>query len=112
MFILVSIFLPIIIFIAPINVKAIQGNLDLSSAQTSVGKRFAKVFCDAKREGLDSDFASEYALNNKKPFSILFGPKIESKITNIMNISGEFKPNSFIKFFYSIYILVHAKNLI
>jgi len=42
--ILVSIFLPIIIFIAPINVKAIQGNLDLSSAQTSVGKRFAKVF--------------------------------------------------------------------
>ena len=98
MFILVSIFLPIIIFIAPINVKAIQGNLDLSSAQTSVGKRFAKVFCDAKREGLDSDFASEYALNNKKAFSILFGPKIKSKITKIMNISGEFKPNSFIKF--------------
>ena len=57
-------FLPIIIFIAPINVNALQGNLDLSSAQTSVGKRFAKVFCDAKREGLDSDFASEYALNN------------------------------------------------
>ena len=64
MFILVSIFLPIIIFIAPVNVKAIQGNLDLSSAQTSVGKRFAKVFCDAKKEGLDSEFASEYALNN------------------------------------------------
>ena len=64
MFILVSIFLPIIIFIAPINVLALQGNLDLSSAQTSVGKRFAKVYCDAKREGLDSDFASEYALNN------------------------------------------------
>ena len=41
-----------------------QGNLDLSSAQTSVGKRFAKVFCDAKNEGLDSEFASEYALNN------------------------------------------------
>ena len=55
LFIFVSFFLPIIIFIAPINVKAIQGNLDLSSAQTSVGKRFAKVFCDAKREGLDSD---------------------------------------------------------
>ena len=64
MFILVSIFLPIIIFISPINVNAIQGNLDLSSAQTSVGKRFAKVFCDAKKEGLDSEFASEYALNN------------------------------------------------
>ena len=99
MFILVSIFLPIIIFIAPINVKAIQGNLDLSSAQTSVGKRFAKVFCDAKKEGLDSEFASEYALNNNKPFSILFEPKIDSKTTKIMNISGEFKPNSFIKFY-------------
>ena len=36
----------------------------MSSAQTSVGKRFAKVFCDAKKEGLDSEFASEYALNN------------------------------------------------
>ena len=64
LFILISIILPIIIFISPVNVKSIQGNLDLSSAQTSVGKRFAKVFCDAKREGLDSEFASEYALNN------------------------------------------------
>ena len=64
LFTLIYIILPIIIFIVPINVKAIQANLDLSSAQTSVGKRFANVFCDAKREGLDSEFASEYALNN------------------------------------------------
>ena len=64
MILLLSIFLPILLFIAPTNVDAIQGNLDLSSAQTSVGKRFAKVFCDAKNEGLDSEFASEYALNN------------------------------------------------
>jgi len=64
LFILVSILLPIIIFIAPINVNAMQGNLDLSSAQTSVGKRFANAFCDVKHEGLDSEFASEYALNN------------------------------------------------
>ena len=64
MLILLSIFLPIFLFIAPANVYAIQGGLDLSSAQTSVGKRFAKVFCDAKKEGLDSEFASEYALNN------------------------------------------------
>ena len=62
--ILLSFFLPIFLFIAPANVYAIQGSLDLSSAQTSVGKRFAKVFCDAKNEGLDSEFASEYALNN------------------------------------------------
>ena len=64
MFLLLSIFLPIFIFFAPTSAYAIQGNLDLSSAQTSVGKRFAKVFCDAKKEGLDSEFASEYALNN------------------------------------------------
>ena len=64
MFLLLSIFLSIFLFIAPSSTYAIQSNLDLSSAQTSVGKRFAKVFCDAKKEGLDSEFASEYALNN------------------------------------------------
>ena len=64
MILLLSIFLSIFFFIAPANVYATQGSLDLSSAQTSVGKRFAKVFCDAKKEGLDSEFASEYALNN------------------------------------------------
>ncbi|ABM72300.1 hypothetical protein P9515_10931 [Prochlorococcus marinus str. MIT 9515] len=64
MIFLLSIIIPIFLFIAPTNVYAIQGNLDLSSAQTSVGKRFAKVFCDAKKKGLDSEFASEYALNN------------------------------------------------
>ena len=61
---LITFILPIFLFIAPTNVNAIQSNLDLSSAQTSVGKRFAKVFCDAIKEGLDSEFASEYALNN------------------------------------------------
>ena len=64
LFVVLTIFFSIIIFIAPVNVFASQSNLDLSSAQTSVGKRFAKVFCDAKNEGLDSEFASEYALNN------------------------------------------------
>ena len=57
-------FLPFFLFFAPTNVYAVPGSLDLSSAQSSVGKRFAKVFCDAKKEGLDSEFASEYALNN------------------------------------------------
>ena len=64
MILILSIIIPIFLFIAPTDVYAIQGNLDLSSAQNSVGKRFAKVFCDAKKEGLDSEFASEYALNN------------------------------------------------
>ena len=86
LFILVSIFLPIIIFIAPINVKAIQGNLDLSSAQTSVGKRFAKVFCDARREGLDSDFASEYALNNTYLKFVAF-PDDDEYLDNLWNFT-------------------------
>ena len=64
MFLFLSIFLPIVLFFVPYNVYAIQSSLDLSNAQTSVGKRFAKLFCDAKKEGLDSEFASEYALNN------------------------------------------------
>ena len=64
MLFLLSISVSIFLFIAPANVYAVQRSLDLSSAQTSVGKRFAKVFCDAKNEGLDSEFASEYALNN------------------------------------------------
>ena len=64
MILFLSILLSLFLFIAPSNVYAIQGSLDLSSAQTSVGIRFAKVFCDAKKEGLDSEFASEYALNN------------------------------------------------
>ena len=61
---LITFILSIFLFIAPDSVYAVQSNLDFSSAQTSVGKRFAKVFCDAKKEGLDSEFASEYALNN------------------------------------------------
>ena len=64
LFFLLSIIIPIFLFFAHTSVYAIQESLDLSSAQTSVGKRFAKVFCDAKKEGLDSEFASEYALNN------------------------------------------------
>ena len=64
MIFLLSFLITIFLFFAPNDVYAIKGNIDLSSAQTSVGKRFAKVFCDAKKEGLDSEFASEYALNN------------------------------------------------
>ena len=86
LFILVSFFLPIIIFIAPINAKAVQGNLDLSTAQTSVGKRFAKVFCDAKREGLDSDFASEYALNNTYLKFVAF-PDDDEYLNNLWNFT-------------------------
>ena len=64
MIFILSIFLTILLLIAPTNTHAIQVDIDLPAAQTSVGKRFAKVYCEAKNEGLDSEFASEYALNN------------------------------------------------
>ncbi len=61
-------FLPFLIslylLIVPTNVKALQGNIDLTNAQSSVGQRFAKVFCEAKKGGVNSETASEYALNN------------------------------------------------
>ena len=61
-------FLPFLIslylLIVPIKVIALQGNIDLTNAQSSVGQRFAKVFCEAKKGGVNSETASEYALNN------------------------------------------------
>ena len=57
---LISIYL----LIVPTKVNALQGNIDLTNAQSSVGTRFAKVFCDAKNGGVNSETASEYALNN------------------------------------------------
>ena len=59
-----SILISVLLFIVPIKTFALQGNIDLTSAQTSVGMRFAKAFCEAKKGGLDSEYASEYALNN------------------------------------------------
>ena len=64
MFFLISLLLPIILFISPTNALAISTNIDLLNARSSVGKRFAEVYCEAITEGLDSGFASEYALNN------------------------------------------------
>ena len=57
---LISLYLVII----PTSVNALQGNIDLTNAQSSVGQRFAKVFCEAKKGGVNSETASEYALNN------------------------------------------------
>ena len=59
-----SLLLSLYLLFAPTQVFALQGNLDLTSAQSSVGKRFAKVFCEAKKGGVNSETASEYALNN------------------------------------------------
>jgi len=52
------------LLIVPAKLNALQGNIDLTNAQSSVGQRFAKVFCEAKKGGVNSETASEYALNN------------------------------------------------
>ena len=52
------------LLIVPAKVNALQANIDLTNAQSSVGQRFAKVFCEAKKGGVNSETASEYALNN------------------------------------------------
>lgn len=38
--------------------------MDLSSAQNRIGKRFAGKFCEAKKDGHTGDASSEFALNN------------------------------------------------
>ena len=64
LFRLFSFLLSLFLLSAPVKTYALEGNIDLTSAQTSVGKRFAKVFCEAKTGGVNSETASEYALNN------------------------------------------------
>ena len=64
LFRLFSFLLSLLLLTAPIKTYSLEGNIDLTSAQTSVGKRFAKVFCEAKTGGVNSETASEYALNN------------------------------------------------
>ena len=60
----------IIIFISlcffnPFNISTLQASeLDLTSAQDAVGKRFASKFCEAKVDGYSSESSSEIALNN------------------------------------------------
>ena len=39
-------------------------DLDLTTAQNAVGKRFASKFCEAKEKGFSSESSSEFALNN------------------------------------------------
>ena len=59
-----SFLISLYLLIVPAKLYALQGNIDLTNAQSSVGQRFAKVFCEAKKGGVNSETASEYALNN------------------------------------------------
>ncbi len=49
-------------FFQPSISQAVE--LDLTSAQNAVGKRFASKFCEAKEKGFTSESSSEFALNN------------------------------------------------
>ena len=52
----------IIFYLQAPSLLAIE--FDLTSAQNSVGKRFASKFCEAKEQGFSSESSSEFALNN------------------------------------------------
>ena len=61
-FTIITIGLFLISFLHAPMLQAIQ--LDLTSAQNAVGKRFASKFCEAKKKGFSSEASSEFALNN------------------------------------------------
>ena len=60
---LVRIIILVLIFFFTTTISQAM-ELDLGSAQNSVGKRFASKFCEAKEEGFSSESSSEFALNN------------------------------------------------
>ncbi len=60
-----KIFVVVISLFLLINTPVSQAiELDLTSAQDAVGRRFASKFCEAKKEGFSSEASSEFALNN------------------------------------------------
>ena len=61
-FIVILIGFLVIFFLQIPSLKALE--LDLTSAQNTVGKRFASKFCEAKEKGFSSESSSEFALNN------------------------------------------------
>ena len=52
----------LIFFLQPSVLQSME--LDLTSAQNAVGKRFANKFCEVKEKGFSSESSSEFALNN------------------------------------------------
>ena len=62
LFIFVSIGFFCINFLQVSSLQAIE--FDLTTAQNSVGKRFASKFCEAKEKGFSAESSSEFALNN------------------------------------------------
>ena len=66
-----------------LNIPILQAiELDLTSAQNSVGNRFASKFCEAKEEGFSLESSSEFALNNTYLKFVAF-PDEEDFIENL-----------------------------
>ena len=57
-------------------------DLDLTTAQNAVGKRFASKFCEAKEKGFSSESSSEFALNNTYLKFVAF-PEDESFVEDL-----------------------------
>ena len=62
LFIFITIGFFCINFLQVSSLQAIE--FDLTTAQNSVGKRFASKFCEAKEKGFSAESSSEFALNN------------------------------------------------
>ena len=62
LFIFITIGFICINFLQVSSLQAIE--FDLTTAQNSVGKRFASKFCEAKEKGFSAESSSEFALNN------------------------------------------------
>ncbi len=88
MFQLLSFLFSLYLLFFPIEAIAIQGNIDLTNAQSSVGQRFAKVFCEAKQGGVNSETASEYALNNTYLKFVAF-PDDEQYLDDLWNFTSK-----------------------
>ena len=62
--------------------------LDLTSVQNSVGKRFASKFCEAKEKGFSTESSSEFALNNTYLKFVAF-PEDEKFIEDLWEFTVE-----------------------
>tara|TARA_B100000700_G_scaffold279589_1_gene328621 strand:- start:111 stop:500 length:390 start_codon:yes stop_codon:yes gene_type:complete len=68
-------------------IPSLEANeIDLASAQESVGKRFASKFCEAKENGFSSESSSDFALNNTYLKFVTF-PDDENFLENLWDFT-------------------------
>ena len=68
-------------------IPSLEANeIDLASAQESVGKRFASKFCEAKENGFSSESSSDFALNNTYLKFVAF-PDDENFLENLWDFT-------------------------